>query len=277
MRGYIFILACLSLVACAWGNNLILGRRRPGDILIEDRPIFKPRVPGLKQTATIGAIAPPGYVISFISVTSLIPKVVSIRPVEGFIGAPTIAVLVVGSPSWALTLRTIVFAAPDPNLITSTTLKPTTTTRTSTSTTTRSTTSRTTKSTTPRATTSTTPRTTTSTPTESTWITGTGTWSTWSRPVTSSPAWSSPSPTSPSPTSPAWSSPAWTSPSPTSPTGSSPAWSSPAWSSPSPTSPTGSSPAWSSPAWSSPAWSSLRPWTQLKILEKEKSPTKTGN
>lgn len=43
MRAYVFLLASLSLICCVWGNNLILGRRLPGELILQNRTIIKVR------------------------------------------------------------------------------------------------------------------------------------------------------------------------------------------------------------------------------------------
>ncbi|XP_043592629.1 cell wall protein DAN4-like [Bombus pyrosoma] len=110
MRALIFLFACLSLFATAWGNNLILGRRLFGDVLVEFRPILKPPVPGVSHTATIDITAPPGYVISLVSVINRNPRVVNIRLTKGYIGQDSMVLLATGRPGWALSMEVTVFA-----------------------------------------------------------------------------------------------------------------------------------------------------------------------
>ncbi|KOC70512.1 hypothetical protein WH47_07919 [Habropoda laboriosa] len=244
MRGLIFVLACLCLVACAWGNNLFLGRRVLGDILIEDKPIFKPRVIGVGQTVTVSVDAPPGYVISFVSVTALNPKVVVVKPLKGFVGTPSIAVGAWGRPSWAIALRVVVFAAPQRHPST-TTSNPTVTEGPS------STTTSTPKPTVP-------PTGTTSWTTES--ITNTPDWTTL--PTTNTPDWTT-LPTTDTPdwtTLPTTDTPDWT----TLPTTDTPDWT---------TLPTTDTPDWTTlPTTDTPDWTTLPTtdtpdWPTTEVLE----------
>ncbi|XP_068967621.1 uncharacterized protein [Bombus flavifrons] len=129
MRALVFLFACLSLFASAWGNNLILGRRLLGDVLVESRPIFEPPVPGVSHVATIDITAPPGYVISFVSAINRNPWVVNIRPTKGYIGQDSITLLATGRPSWALAMEVTAFAirSKHPSTTTTSTTSSTTT------------------------------------------------------------------------------------------------------------------------------------------------------
>ena len=172
MRALVFLFACLSLFASAWGNNLILGRRLFGDVLAESQPIYKPPVPHVSHTATINVTAPPNYVISFVSVINRNPWVVNIRPIKGYIGQDSMVLLAIGRPGWALAMEVTVFAIPSKHPPTTTprwttSSQPTTTSTESTTTSTQSTTTSTepTTTSTQPTTTSTEPTTTSTQPT----------------------------------------------------------------------------------------------------------------
>ncbi|XP_076661815.1 uncharacterized protein LOC143365482 [Halictus rubicundus] len=156
MRAAVFLAVCFSLVAIAWGNNLIMGRRQPGEILVMDKVITRPRIFGRPQIAWCEAKAPKGSQISFVSVVAWNPWIVSIRPVAGGIGDDSIVVSAIGKPSWGISMRCTVLAVPKKT----TTAAPTTTPKTTTP-----------KTTTPETTTpetSTPPSTTTSPPSTTT-------------------------------------------------------------------------------------------------------------
>ncbi|CAD1480109.1 unnamed protein product, partial [Heterotrigona itama] len=122
MRGYFLLLVCLSLIASSWGRNLILGRRTPNDILIEDRIIFKPPVPGVKHTVKINATAPAGYEISSVRVIGLNPRVVNVILEKGYLGQRSIVLVVVARSGWTLLTKVLVFAVPtfvEPTTVTS--------------------------------------------------------------------------------------------------------------------------------------------------------------
>ncbi|XP_071857634.1 uncharacterized protein [Bombus fervidus] len=121
MRALVFLFACLSLFASAWGNNLILGRRLFGDVLAESRPIYKLPVPHVSHTATIDITAPPNYIISFVSVINRNPWVVNIKPIKGYIGQDSMVLLAIGRPGWALAMEVTVFAIPSKHPSTTTT------------------------------------------------------------------------------------------------------------------------------------------------------------
>ncbi|XP_043592632.1 salivary glue protein Sgs-3-like [Bombus pyrosoma] len=121
MRTFVFLFACLSLIASAWGNNLILGIRMPGDVLVQSRPIFKPPVPGVSHTVTIDVTAPPNYVISFISVINLNAKVINVVPIKGYIGGQSIVLLGIGKPGWPLLMKVTAYAFPSRDVSNSTT------------------------------------------------------------------------------------------------------------------------------------------------------------
>ncbi|XP_033299465.1 cell wall protein DAN4-like [Bombus bifarius] len=142
MRALVFLFACLLLFASAWGNNLILGRRLLGDVLVESLPIFKPPVPGVSHTATINITAPPGYVISFVSAINRNPRVVHIRPKKGYIGQDSMILLATGRPGWALAMKVTAFAirSKHPSTTTTSTTSSTTTSTQSTTTSTKPTT-----------------------------------------------------------------------------------------------------------------------------------------
>ncbi|XP_053978650.1 uncharacterized protein LOC128876365 [Hylaeus volcanicus] len=170
MRTLIFLATCLSLIVCVWGNNLILGRRVLGDKLIEDRVVIKPRIFGKPQVGLCGATAPPGSIISFVSVTTPNPWAVGITRVRGGLMSNFIVVSGVSRPSIGVVMKCLIYSTP---MKKPTTARPTTTTQKTTTTSTTTTTTEqlpTTESTTPEpilttSTTSSTPTTATSTTT----------------------------------------------------------------------------------------------------------------
>ncbi|XP_078039111.1 uncharacterized protein LOC144471172 [Augochlora pura] len=139
MRNVIFLATCFALVAIALGNNLIIGRRQPGEILVKEEVIVRPRIWGKPQIAICGAVAPEGSEISFVSVAAWNPWVVNIRPAKGGLGTDEVEVLAIGKPNWGFSIRCTIMAVPKKT----TSARPTTTPKSTTS-----------KSTTPKSTTS---------------------------------------------------------------------------------------------------------------------------
>ncbi|XP_043258811.1 cell wall protein DAN4-like [Colletes gigas] len=181
MRNVIFLATCISLIVCVWGNNLIIGKRQPGDVLITKKDIFKPRVFHRPQIGMCNATAHRGQHISFISVTTPNPWIMGIKIIEGGIGHSSVEVMGVSRPSWAVVMKCIIFASPKKKPTTehtptptrsttakTTTAKTTTTRRPSTTTTTTSKPETTTDPTTPKPETTTEPTTSKPTTTEPT-------------------------------------------------------------------------------------------------------------
>ncbi|XP_033325650.2 uncharacterized protein LOC117220081 [Megalopta genalis] len=128
MRNVIFLATCFALVAIAFGNNLIIGRRQPGEIVVKDEIIMRPRIWGRPEAAICSASAPAGSEISFVSVESWNPWIVGIRPIEGGVGANNVVVSIIGRPSWGFSVRCIILAVHKKT----TTARPTTTPKTTT-------------------------------------------------------------------------------------------------------------------------------------------------
>ncbi|XP_054014711.1 salivary glue protein Sgs-3-like [Hylaeus anthracinus] len=126
MRTLIFLATCLSLIVCVWGNNLILGKRVSGDKLIENRVVIKPRIFGKPQIGLCGATAPPGSIISFVSVTTPNPWAVGIKRVRGGLMSNFIVVSGVSRPSIGVVMKCLIYSTP---MKKPTTARPTTTTR----------------------------------------------------------------------------------------------------------------------------------------------------
>nr|XP_031841273.1 fibronectin type III domain-containing protein 1-like [Nomia melanderi] len=191
MRNLILLATCLSLIAVAWGN-LIEGWHQPGEIIVNSQVIRRPRIIGRPNIATCTGVAPPGYEISFIIVTTPNPWIVRLSVAKGGLQSDYAVVSAIGRPSWGFVIKCIIFAAPSDK---TTTPKTTTQKTTTQKTTTQKTTTQ--KTTTQKTTTekTTTPQTTTenNANTTSTWEPNTNTTPTWE--PTSTPAPTTPSPT----------------------------------------------------------------------------------
>ncbi|XP_026667665.1 cell wall protein RTB1-like [Ceratina calcarata] len=112
MRNYILVLACLSLFACAFAKNLILGKRLQGDVLLQNQSIYKPDLPDVSRTAIIDARAPAEKIISYVNITSIDSGAVQIELIDGRIGTQTVIVQAVGEQSCPLKIQALIYGVP---------------------------------------------------------------------------------------------------------------------------------------------------------------------